>query len=391
MNILGLWVLLRIVTTAFAAIVSSLRPDSLLELKIPIFPPSAPLSQWLERTFVSPWMRWDALWYEKIVSHGYSATDGTAQFHPLYPWLATLISKIGFSPTLSLMILSSIAGIALFYWYIKLAQLDLNPKDAFFSLMIFSLAPPAFVLFAPYSEALFLLLSVLCLYFIRQKKWWLAGVMGCLATLTRQQGIFLVFPMVWELWVNAGGDFKAIVKQWKRWSAISLIPLGFLLWMIYRVIIIHDFILNFTDIQAFIYSTLISPSANQVVTAQKFVWPWQALYYSINKIITQPDLDIWVNIILGFLYLVILAISWKKTRISYRIYSCAIALVSFSYYTGPVHPYMGLPRHLLLGFPVFIGMASVLNKVWLRLVILTFSAAGLIFLLGLYVLNAWVP
>ena len=44
--------------------------------------------------------------------------------------------------------------------------------------------------------------------------------------------------------------------------------------------------------------------------------------------------------------------------ISYRIYSLTMTWLAFSYYTGPYYPYMGLPRHLLLAFPVFIGLAQ---------------------------------
>jgi hypothetical protein len=52
---------------------------------------------------------------------------------------------------------------------------------------------------------------------------------------------------------------------------------------------------------------------------------------------------------------------------------------------------MGLPRHLLLAFPIFIGLALVVNKPWLRLATIGLFGAGMFGLLGLYVLNGWVP
>jgi Gpi18-like mannosyltransferase len=391
LNIFILWVILRIVTSLFAAFTSPFRPITSLEINIPLLPPSAPISQWLNRVILAPWMRWDAMWFSKIVSQGYSTTDITPAYHPLYPWLATPLSKIGISPELSLLIISALAGIALFFCFYKFAHLDLSPNDAFFALLVFSFSPLAFIFFAPYSESLFILLAVLCLYFLRKKSWWLAGIMGGLATLTRQQGLFLVFPMAWELWENSGRSFTSILKRGKDLLATGAIVSGMLVWIGYRALVLNDFSLHFNNIQGFIYSTIISPNAIAIFPAQKFVWPWQALYYAIEKLLTKPDPDIWVNILLALLYLIVLSISWKELRMSYKIYSLAITVVSFSYYTGPIHPYMGLPRHLLLAFPISIGITAVIKKTWIRLVFIGISLSMMIFLLVLYVLNAWVP
>ena len=362
-----------------------------IENTIPIFPPSIPISEWLSRVFLSPWMRWDAVWYERIVTQGYSATDGTAPFHPLYPWLAKPLASIGISSELSLLLISSLSGIALFYFFIKLANYDLPPGDASFALMLFAFAPPAFILFAPYAEALFLLAAVLCMIFIRQKSWWLAGLMGGLATLTRQQGLFLLIPLAWELWENSERKLNNLVKQWRDWLALGLIPLGMLVWLAYRAVILNDLQVNSGSFQEFVYSMIISPSAASVVPDQQFVWPWLAIKYAISKLFTQPDMDIWVNILVAVIFLSFMIIAWKRIRLSYRLYSLAIALVSFSYYTGPVHPYMGLPRHLFLAFPIFIGVATVVKKRWLRLFIFGLSGLVMLFLLSLYIFNAWVP
>jgi hypothetical protein len=51
---------------------------------------------------------------------------------------------------------------------------------------------------------------------------------------------------------------------------------------------------------------------------------------------------------------------------------------------------MGLPRHLLLAFPVFIGLAPRLRR---RMQLLVFAAgvSGMLFLLLQYVVHGWVP
>ncbi|HEX7330911.1 MAG TPA: hypothetical protein VF290_05380, partial [Pyrinomonadaceae bacterium] len=53
--------------------------------------------------------------------------------------------------------------------------------------------------------------------------------------------------------------------------------------------------------------------------------------------------------------------AWRGMRTSYRIYVVVITVVSFSFHTGMTPTggaYLSLPRHLLLAFPVFIGLAS---------------------------------
>jgi hypothetical protein len=167
--------------------------------------------------------------------------------------------------------------------------------------------------------------------------------------------------------------------------------MGYVVWLIYRAFFLFDLQAKLGNFQQFIYSFLISSSAIQVVQIQQFIWPWQAVYLSFVKVITDSDLDIWVNIVTGFVFIFLLSITWRNMRASYRIYCSLITLISFSYYTGPIHPYMGLPRHLYLAFPIFIGLAGLIKKPWIRLLTIALSAAGMSFLLGMYVLHAWVP
>jgi len=391
MQLIILWLILRSVTSSFVGFVSAIRPGTIIEQALPFLPPTDPLILWFERAFLSPWVRWDAEWYLRIITQGYSSTDGTAPFHPLYPWLALPLVKLGISPVLSLLIISSLAGITLLIVLNKLMCKDLKSEDAFFGILMFTLTPQAFILFAPYPEALFLLFAVLCIYWARKKSWWLAGIAGGLAVLTRQQGLFLFLPVAWELWEDAGRKPKTVLKNWKSWLSLSLIPLGMLCWLIYRRIFVNDLQINFNNLQTLIYSLFISPSATQVVPQQQFLFPWQAISIAFRKLVLQPDIDIWVNTLGGIYFLVLFALAWRNMRVSYRIYSLVITIVSFSFFTGSFHPYMGLLRHLLLAFPVFIGLAFIIKRPWIRLTIISLSALGMLFLLLLYVLKTWVP
>ena len=391
MQIFLVWLIVRILTSLSAILASPLRKLTDLERIIPIWPPSTPISTWLARLFMAPFERWDVKWYIKIVTQGYTQLNGTTQFHPLFPSIAATVHKLGISPLASLMLVSSISSIALFYAFHRLARLDLNSKeDTLFALLAFSLSPTAFILFSPYPEGLFLLWAVICLYYARHQNWWLASIAGALAVLTRQQGLFLILPILWEYWESNQRSWHESLNNWKDWLSFFMLPLAMLSWIGYRALALNDLRPNFSSINSFIYSVLVSPTADQVVPDQVFLPPWQTIWFALEKLIVAPDVDLITNLVGGLLFVLFFVLVWPYLRISYRIYSLAIILVSFSYYTGSIHPTMGLLRHLMLAIPVYIGVPFLIRKTGMRLAFTLISAAGMLFLLTLYVLEAWV-
>lgn len=382
----------RVLTSFWAAAVSALRPLTAIEQVIPLWPPSTPLGQWLSRALLAPWERWDVVWYARIVEFGYRASDGTAQFHPLYPWLALPLARVTGQPLLGLLIVSSLTGLSSAWLLFRLAELELGvPLHARTAVLLYLTCPMAFVLFAPYSEALFLLLSIACFWLLRRRVWWAAGLAGGLAALTRQQGVLLLLPATIELWEAYRREEQGLLRDWKSWSGLILIPAGLLLWLVYRAAFLSDLNLDIHSFHELIYSFLISSSAVEVVSTQTFMWPWQALALAIMRLWQALDLDLTVNLVLSLGFLLAVILSWRRLRLSYRLYVLAMTLISFSYHTGMTHPYMGLPRHLFLAFPVFIGLAPLVRHSWQRLAIVGSGFAGILFLTSLFGLQAWVP
>ena len=390
-QLLAVWLCLRLLTGLWIAAVSPLRELTERERAIALWPPSAPLGAWLERVLLAPWQRWDAHYFVKIVEQGYRLDDGTAQFHPLLPWLAALPGRLTGLPMLGLMLVSSVASLLLLPSFERLARLDLQPADARTSTFLFLFSPLAFVLFAPYTEGLFLLLSVLCFLFARRQAWWWAGSMGALATLTRQQGLFLVLPLAWELWETHGRRLRSALSAWHSWAALLLIPAGLGVWLLYRAAVLGDLAANLTSPQALIYSVIVSSSATKVIPVQAFLFPWDTLWLALTQFARNADFQTAVDLFFGACFLTLLVVAWRGMRTSYRIYVVVIALVSFGYYTGPHYAYMGLPRHLFLAFPVFIGLGKVAAARWIRPLVVGAGLFGMLFLLLLYELESWVP
>ena len=71
-------------------------------------------------------------------------------------------------------------------------------------MLYLTLFPSAFFLFAGYTEALFLALAIWCVVVARRGGWWQAGVLGLLASLTRQVGLLLIIPYLYEYGVRSG-------------------------------------------------------------------------------------------------------------------------------------------------------------------------------------------
>lgn len=169
----------------------------------------------------------DAVRYLDIAKNGYVKTGENAinlVFYPLYPFSMRLLGAItGDLAAAGLMISRlSYAGAAVFLF--ELLRMDRSQEDALYGVLLMALYPFSFFAMGVYTEGLFLLCSLACLYALRNKQFVFAGIAGFLAALTRTQGMLLVFPGVYEVVTGAIREKRRVRL---RESAVLLIPLGF--------------------------------------------------------------------------------------------------------------------------------------------------------------------
>jgi Gpi18-like mannosyltransferase len=390
LNIVGIWLFLRFLTSLAAAAFSNLKPLTPIEQQIALWPPSQNFLVWLNRVFVAPWLRYDAVWFEQILSHGYKSGDGSTSFHPLYIWLSFPLHWLGVDAPLSLLVTSSLATLVFLGVFYKFARLDHEPGTAWIALLLLLTFPVAFILFAPYTESLFMLWAVAALYSIRRERWALAALFSFLAALTRQQGIFLALPLAWGIWETSGRSVRGAMKVRHFWLYSLAAPAGLSVWTIYRLYYMREGSLDFSSTQGFIYSAFISPSAYKVIADQSFRWPWDAFIEAFSKAVHSMDMNNFTNLGLGIGFLIMFIASWKYLRIADRLYSFVIILISFSTISDHFI-YESLPRHLLLAFPVFIGLSAALRKLRNKQLLLGVQMLDMIFLIYCYILNGWIP
>lgn len=311
-------------------------------------------------SFLESWYNYDVEYYVAIVRAGYPVGGITSGFHPLYPWVSSCLNLLFGSPLTSLLIVSSLCSVILTFAFYCLSLFDLDERVSWTATSLLLCWPVSIALFAPYTESLFLLLAVLCFIFARRRKFLLSGVAGGLASLTRQNGIVLCLPLLWEVWEASGREWKTLLKNWRQLCGVVLVPAGYLLWLVYRALAIQDMRPDFSSVQGFIYSVMISPSHYRVFPNQQFLPPWTAMWKA-SRILLAGHLhwSAYGDVLLGLLFILMLIAGWTRLKVSYRIYSLAMILLALSYHTGAeVNPYTALPRHMLLAFPVFIGFSA---------------------------------
>ena len=341
-----LWLVLRVVSLVVAPLAFYFRPQGSRIMDVTSY-----------RGFLlAPWFAWDVQYYVEIVRNGYQPGSPTPNFHPLYPWISALLAVVIREPLLSLLLVSSLAGLLLIIVFYRLATLDCNEQQARHATALLLCWPASVALFLPYTEALFLLLSVYCLFAARHQRFWLAGLVGALATLTRQQGLFLVLPLAWEIW-------EASDRRWatalRRSLPLFLMPASYALWVVYRAVAINDVHPDFSSLQNFLHTVMISPSSYEITEKHAFLPPWLTIWRGLG-VFWRNEVSpyAFIDLVLSTGFIALLVLTWRYLRTSYRVYCVAIVLVSLSFYAADENPFLALPRHMLLAFPVFIGLAA---------------------------------
>jgi Gpi18-like mannosyltransferase len=173
--------------------------------------------------FLGIWKHWDAEHYLRLAQTGYAA-DGEDRFlitfFPLYPALIGLFQFIFRDYLLSAFVVSGIASIALGLLFRELVGLDYAEKIAQYSVLFLFIFPTAYFLHIPYTESLFLALTVGCFLAARRRSWIVVGILGALACLTRINGLILIPALAFEIWE----EYRETRRFNRKWLAVLLIP-----------------------------------------------------------------------------------------------------------------------------------------------------------------------
>ena len=317
------------------------------------------------------WRRWDGLHYINLAELGYSGYVENGKnlflvFFPLYPWLTRVISWFTGNTMAAGLLLSwlSYAGGCVFFY--KLAAYELGRAGARRTVLFLSVYPYAFFFGGLMTEGLFLLTTAAGLWYIRRHRWWLAGLWGVLAALTRMHGVLLIGAACAELVESRGGlDWRAVVR---RLPALLLPLLGTLGYLALNWQVTGD-PFAFTVMQQH-WSQGASPIGD-------------TLWYVMENAFTYPDVmvrwQIWIPTLLLFpLCIGLVAWAGKRFRSMYTLYGFVYLVLNYS-----LSWLLSAGRYLSCALPLFLFAAG-LTRGRPKTAIVAASLMALGFVVNLY-------
>lgn len=200
-----------------------------------------PLTSDLSGALLGPWQRFDGQHYIHIARAGYGE-EVESVFPPLYPLAIRLLAAVLGSSTsgylLSAIILSNVAAVGVFVLLHQLTASLLGERAASRAILYLAIFPTSFFLLAPYSESLFILLALGSFRAAGRERFWMAGILGFLAALTRLTGWILIVPLLYGYWEQRGRPGKLFGAEGLASSVEAMAPLlpafGFLSFTLWR-------------------------------------------------------------------------------------------------------------------------------------------------------------
>ncbi|HBC72857.1 MAG: hypothetical protein UX91_C0002G0015 [Candidatus Amesbacteria bacterium GW2011_GWB1_47_19] len=321
----------------------------------------------------------DGIHYVDIARKGY----GYAQqaFFPLYPKLITLLSPYVHPPALAGILVSLAGFLAGLVFLSRLMTLDHRPKIVFWTILALLVFPTSFFFGSVYTEGLFFFFSVSAFYFARSRRWWVAGIIGLLASYTRFIGVFLLPALLIEWWTAYSGSEKGPKPAIADLMILFFIPVGLVIFM-------HYLIHTTGDPLAFLHVQKLfgQGRSDEIILIYQVFWRYLKMIFTVNR--ADPlYLTIWLELITGILGTVSSVILFFRSRPSYAFFNLASFLTPTLSGT-----FTSVPRYLLLCFPSFILLGEWLGKtdtVWRRSY-LFFSLILLVLFTSLFVRGYWV-
>lgn len=318
----------------------------------------------LDDKFLNLFAQYDSHAYLDIAENGYNMEFGEGignySYFPLFPMLVKLFAFIfGFGWAAFIVSnMLSLLGVYLLYIIIKD---DFGFLIAKKSVLLFLLFPVAYFFTMMYTESLFFVLILLMFYYARRDKWFLVGVIGMLASLTRMFGIIMVLPMLYIYLNNRQFkivDFKILL--------LGLIPFGILLFFGYFYFTTGDFFIAF--------KTFASPEY-----AFAPLLPGLSFIYGFIDVlrVRNPEVIFYIlfNLILGLFFTFASFYSYKIKK-EYFYFMIPYLLLAIGHTTLNANV-----RYYMLMFPTYVMLAKIKNKNANKLIFMVFMAFLLLMIL----------
>ncbi len=339
------------------------------------------------------WSHWDGEHYVALAADGYLQPPANASpaFFPLYPLLirgfAALFGGPLSQPALSAWgpLVSLLALPFALYFVYRVAEDGWGERAARVAVLSLALFPTSFFFNAAYTESLFLALSAGSLWALRVRRdLLLACLLAGLATATRNVGVFLLVPLAYE-WLGNAREY--------RWRGVylALAPSGLALYAAYLWWRFGDPLLFYTQQSRWgreatgpldtLLGALTRGGQGIAGLFSPRLWADPSLGRVADALAATNNA---YNLIFLGLALALLVAGLKVLPPDLSAYSLLLILPPTLFGT-PQGPLMGLPRYVLVAFPLFIVLGALLRDRRPLTVWLAASAALSLVLCALFV------
>lgn len=301
------------------------------------------------------WTKWDAVSYLNIAENGYrniGADKYLIVYFPLYPMIVKFLTYFFHDTFFCAMLLSNISLIISCFYLYKLILIDFDENMSFTSVKYFLISPLSFFYSVPYNDSLLLALTISAFYYMRNKKWFLVGLLGALASATRIFGILVLAPALIEFFFSKNiinniknKNYPMLIAELKPAFNLLLIPLGFLSYFCVSKFVTGDW---FMPVK-YLKENWGGGGFGFFPLALETVF-----YYANSKRTDLPSrLCTWWTYIYFYIYSFLLTFySFKKIRLSYVVYIVIYLFCS----TSHTWPLSG-SRYIADIFPLYIVLA----------------------------------
>jgi hypothetical protein len=368
----------RLFFTLWALVVLAFRPQPQLpdEVLRPYLGQPR-ITEGVTGAILGPWQRFDTLHYMRIAEQGYEVAEDSV-FPPLFPAAMTGVGYLlsPFLPQaernlLAAIIISNIAFFGVLVLLYRNTARELDDDMALRGIIFLTIFPASFFLLAAYSESLFIFLAIGSIFSARSGRFWLAGSLGLLASLTRLTGVVLLFPLAYEYLSQR--DFK--VSKVDRASLSVFLPLvgiaGILLWRSYAGLPPLNQIY-----EQYWYQTTGFPGTD-VIRALVRMFQGKAAFTLI------------FDFFCAFLLIVTTIAAFRRLGPTFGLYSAGL-LLFILLPTSDLKPLFSFSRYTLAFFPTFMIMSQFAATPWRKRLVIYPSVALMLYFSGQFFMWGWV-
>ena len=318
------------------------------------------------------WNHWDAVNYQRLAQFGYSATaemQPLLVFYPLYPWIVRLVTFVTRDYLASAFLVSTLASIVTAIVLLRLVELDYSKEMAQRAVWFLFIFPTSYFLHIGYTESLFLMLALSCVYAARKQRWLTAAVFGALTCLTRANGLILAPVLV----VEAAHQYRT-TRRWQwQWLYIGLVGAGFGGYLLLNKHVTGD-AFAFTSLMRQFFSKSLASPVTGIDNALG----------SLGRAPSEAEMIGMQEVLFIALGLVCTIVSWIKLRPAYSVWMTGNWLLFVS-----VTFVLSVPRYTLTMFPIYILFSMLAaRRVWLA-VITFWSILYLSFFASMFTWGRW--